>query len=75
MGPDPKQRFYTPGQCARDIFSVLGSNVGNLPAAQREVVPILNRLAQEKNLLDIGLPREGTMTARSAFSPPSVHRT
>ncbi len=65
MGPDLNQRFYTPGQCARDIFAKLGSNVGNLPAAQREVVPILNRLAQEKNLLDIGLPREGNHVSQS----------
>ena len=65
MGPDLKQRFYTPGECARDIFAVVGSNVGNLPAAQREVVPILNRLAQEKNLLDIGVGRDSNHVSDS----------
>ena len=67
MGPNPKERFYDPGQCARDMYAVLDAYQGNMPAAQREVVPILNRLAQEKNLLDIGLPRDGNHVSKSAW--------
>jgi predicted metal-dependent enzyme (double-stranded beta helix superfamily) len=65
MGATLGERYYTPGQCARDIYAVLGANVGSLPVAQREVVPILNRLAQEKNLLEIGLPRDGNHVSQS----------
>ena len=67
MGPNPNERYYSPGQCARDIYSILGASVGTLPAAQREVVPILNRLAQERNLLDIGLPRDGNHVSKSSW--------
>jgi predicted metal-dependent enzyme (double-stranded beta helix superfamily) len=51
---------YSPGRCARDIYTALEAHQGNMPAAQREVVPILRRLAGEKDLLEIGLPRESS---------------
>jgi predicted metal-dependent enzyme (double-stranded beta helix superfamily) len=49
---------YSPGCCARDFYGVLEAHGGDLPAAQREIVPLLQRLAREKDLLDIGLPRD-----------------
>jgi predicted metal-dependent enzyme (double-stranded beta helix superfamily) len=51
---------YSPGRCARDIYTALEAHQGNMPAAQREVVSILRRLAGEKDLLEIGLPRESS---------------
>ena len=58
MGPNLNEGRYSPGRCARDIYAVVEAYPGDMPAAQREVVPALQRLAREKNLLDMGLPRE-----------------
>jgi predicted metal-dependent enzyme (double-stranded beta helix superfamily) len=49
---------YSPGRCARDVYDALEAYEGDLPAAQHEVIAILRRLAQEDDLLQIGLPRE-----------------
>jgi predicted metal-dependent enzyme (double-stranded beta helix superfamily) len=58
VGPDLNEGRYSPGRCARDIYAVVEAYLGDMPAAQREVVPALQRLAREKDLLDMGLPRE-----------------
>ena len=57
-GSDLNDGRYSPGRCARDIYAIVEAYEGDMPAAQREVVPVLQRLAREKSLLEIGLPRE-----------------
>lgn len=49
---------YSPGRCARDVYDALEGYAGDLPTGQHEVIPLLRRLAQEDDLLQIGLPRE-----------------
>lgn len=58
---------YSPGRCARDIYAALEAYKGDMPAAQREVMPLLQRLADEDDLLEIGLPREGNHAGESTW--------
>lgn len=58
---------YSPGRCARDIYSVLEAHQGDVSAAQRELVPVLQRLALEESLLDIGLARESNHGADGSW--------
>ena len=57
-GAKPASAGYSPGRCARDVYDALEAHEGDMPAAQQEVIPLLRRLAQEDDLLQIGLPRE-----------------
>lgn len=60
MYPDrnPGGGRYSPGRCARDVYAALEAHAGDMPAAQREVIPLLQRLAGDEQLLELGLPRE-----------------
>ena len=58
---------YSPGRCARDIYGVLEAHEGDMPAAQHEVIPLLRRLAQMGDLLEIGLPRDSNHGADGSW--------
>jgi predicted metal-dependent enzyme (double-stranded beta helix superfamily) len=58
---------YSPGRCARDVYGALDAHEGDMPAAQHEVIPLLRRLAQEGDLLEIGLPRESNHGADGSW--------
>lgn len=58
---------YSPGRCARDIYGALEAYEGDMPAAQHEVIPLLRRLGQEDDLLEIGLPRESNHGAAGSW--------
>jgi len=58
---------YSPGRCARDIYAAVETGGGDLPAAQQDVIPLLQRLARETDLLEIGLPRESNHGAGGSW--------
>ena len=49
---------FTPGRCARDIYAAIEAYQDDVAAARGDLMSLLARLAQEDDLLEIGLPRE-----------------
>jgi predicted metal-dependent enzyme (double-stranded beta helix superfamily) len=48
---------FSPARCARSIYETLDAHEGDVRAAEAELLAILERLAREPGLLEIGLPR------------------
>jgi predicted metal-dependent enzyme (double-stranded beta helix superfamily) len=53
-----KATRYSPGRCARDIYAAIEAHEDDIAAARDELIGPLARLAQEEDLLEVGLPRE-----------------
>jgi len=49
---------YTAGRCARDLYAAIEAHEDEVAAARKDLIGPLARLAQEGDLLEIGLPRE-----------------
>ena len=49
---------YTPGRCAGDLYAAIEAHGDDVAAAKQDLIGQLARLAQEDDLLEIGLPRE-----------------
>jgi predicted metal-dependent enzyme (double-stranded beta helix superfamily) len=58
---------FSPADCARRIYETLGAHGGDVAAAQGEMLALLERLAREPGLLEIGLPRQSAHGAEGSW--------
>lgn len=59
--------LYTIRRCAHDLIDLLAEHGNDIAAAEKEAVPVLQRLMRRPDLLDLGVKRDGNHTGESLW--------